>query len=73
MQPPLHLPKAVEPTTALSSSEFDQYTMLARLSDAEAQTKHIDNAMVVDEPAKPVAGSSKHTDDVDIVDGELIY
>ena len=29
--------------------------------------------MVVDEPAKTVADSSKHPDDVDIVDGELIY
>ena len=29
--------------------------------------------MVVNEPAKPVAGSSKHPDDEDIVDGELRY
>ena len=39
----------------------------------EAQAKPLDNAMVVDEPAKPVAGSSKHPDNVDIIDGELIY
>ena len=29
--------------------------------------------MVVDEPVKPVAGSGKHPDDMDIVNGELIY
>ena len=29
--------------------------------------------MVVDEPAKLVAGLSKHPDDMDVVDGELIY
>ena len=28
---------------------------------------------VIDKPAKPVAGSSKHPDDTDIIDGELIY
>ena len=38
----------------------------------EAQSKPLDNAMVVDEPAKPVAGLSKHLDDVDVIDGELI-
>ena len=73
MQPPPHLPNAVELTTALSHGEFDQYTLLNQLSDAEAQAKPLDNAMVIDEPAKPVAGSSKHPDDVAIVDGELIY
>ena len=52
---------------------FNQYPLLNRLSDAEAQAKPLDNAMVVDEPAKPVAGSSKHPNDVDIIDGELIY
>ena len=73
MRPPPHPAKAVEPTTAPSSSEFNQYTLLARLSNAEAQAKPLDNAMVIDEPAKTVAGSSKHPDDVDIVDSELIY
>ena len=34
---------------------------------------NIDDAMVIDEPAKPVAGSSKHPNDVDVIDGELIY
>ena len=29
--------------------------------------------MIVDEPVKPVAGSSKHPDDTDVIDGELIY
>ena len=67
---PLH---AVELTTAPSSGKFDQYTLLARLSDAEAQAKPLDDTMVINEPAKPVAGSSKHPNDVDIVDGELIY
>ena len=32
-----------------------------------------DGAMIVDEPAKPVAGSSKHPDDMVVIDGELIY
>ena len=73
MQPPPHPAKAVELTTALSSGEFDQYTLLTQLSDAEAQTKPLDNAMVIDEPVKPVAGTSKHPNDVDIIDGELIY
>ena len=73
MQPPPCRPKAVEPTTAPSSSEFNQYTLLAQLSDAEAQAKPLDDAMVVDEPAKPVAGSRKHPDDMDIIDSELIY
>ena len=73
MQPPPHPPKAVESTTALLSSEFNQYTLLAWLSDAEAQAKPLDSAMVVNELAKPVVGSSKHPDNVDVVDGELIY
>ena len=73
MRPPPRPPKAVESTTAPSSSEFDQYTLLAQLSDADAQAKPLDDTMVVDEPVKPVAGSSKHPDDVDIIDGELIY
>ena len=73
MQPPPHPPKAVELTTAPSSGEFDQYTLLALLSDAEAQAKPLDDTMVVDEPVKPVAGSSKHPNDMDVLDGELIY
>ena len=72
MRPPPHPLKAVEPTAAPLSGKFNQYTLLARLSDAEAQAKQLDNAMVVDEPAKPVAGSSKHPNDMDIVDGEVI-
>ena len=54
-------------------SAFEQYTLLNQLTEAEAQLKPLDNAMVIDEPAKPVAGSSKHPDNVNIVDGELIY
>ena len=73
MWPPPHPPKAVESTTAPSSSEFNQYTLLVRLSDVKAQAKPLDDAMVVDEPVKPVAGSIKHPDDADVVDGELIY
>ena len=66
--------KAVESTTALLLSTFEQYTLLEQLSDAaKAQTKPIDYAMVINEPAKPVADSSKHPDDADVVDGELIY
>ena len=58
MRPPPHPTKAVEPTTtAPLSGEFNQYTLLTQLSDAEAQAKPLDNAMVVNEPAKPVAGS----------------
>ena len=69
-----HPVKAVESTTAPSSGTFKQYTLLDRLSDAvKVQTKPIDDAMVVNEPAKPVAGSSKHPDNMDIIDGELIY
>ena len=74
MQPPPCPLKAVEPTTALSCSKSDQYTLLNRLSDAaKVQTKPSDDAMVIDEPAKPVAGSSKHPNNMDIIDSELIY
>ena len=34
---------------------------------------HPTDAMVVDEPAKLVAGSSKNPNDADIIDSELIY
>ena len=50
-----------------------EYTLLNWLADVEAWSKPVDDAMVVDEPVKPVAGSSKHPNDVDVVDGELIY
>ena len=74
MQPPPCPVKAVELTTAPSLGTFEQYTLLDRLTDAaKAQTKPIDDAMVVDEPAKPVADSSKHLNNMDVVDGELIY
>ena len=73
-QPPPHPGKAVELTTAPSSGTFKQNTLLDQLSDTvKAQTKPSNNAMIVNEPAKPVAGSSKHPDDMDIIDGELIY
>ena len=59
---------------ALSPSTFEQYTLLDRLSAAGiAKTQPRDDAMIVDEPVKPVAGSSKHPDDTDVIDGELIY
>ena len=73
MRPPPCPPKAVEPTTALSRSKFNQYTLLDQLSDVEAQAKPLDDAMVVNEPVIPVADSSKHPDEVDIIDSELIY
>ena len=73
-RPPPHPVKAVELTTAPSPGTFEQYTLLDRLSDAvKAQTKPSNDAMIVDEPAKPVAGSSKQPDDMNIIDGELIY
>ena len=73
MRPPPRPLKAVESTTAPSPGTFNQYTLLDQLSDVETQAKPLDNAMVINEPAKPVAGSSKHPNDVDVVDGELIY
>ena len=73
-RPPPCSIKTVESTTVSSHGTFEQYTLLDRLSDAaKAQPRPSDNAMIVDEPAKPVAGSSKHPDDMDIIDGELIY
>ena len=73
-RPPPCPVKAVELTTAPSPGTFEQYTLLDRLSDAvKAKTQPQDDAMIVDEPVKPVAGSSKHPDDMDNIDGELIY
>ena len=72
IQPPPHPAKLVEPNTVSLSSAFKQYTLLDWLVDIEMQSKPLDDAMV-DELAKPVAGSSKHPNDVDIIDGELIY
>ena len=73
-QPPPCPAKAVESTTAPSLGTFEQYTLLNQLSDAvKVQTKPIDNTMVVNEPAKPVADSSKHPNDIDVIDSELIY
>ena len=66
--------KVVELTTALSPGTFEQYTLLDQLSDtAKVKTQPHEDAMIVDEPVKPVAGSSKHPDNTDIIDGELIY
>ena len=73
MRPPPCPLKAVELNTASSSGEFNQYTLLTWLTDAEAQSKPLDDTMVINELAKPVAGSSKHPDNEDIVDGELRY
>ena len=73
-QPPPRSVKTVESTTVLSHSTFEQYTLLNQLSDAaKAQTRPSNDTMIIDEPAKPVAGSSKHPDNTDIIDGELIY
>ena len=66
--------KAVESTTALSHGTFKQYTLLDRLSDAvKVKTKPSNDTMIVNEPVKPVAGSSKHPNDTDVIDSELIY
>ena len=73
MQPPPCPAKVVERNSASLSSSFKQYTLLNQLADAEAQPKPLDDAMVIDKPAKPVAGSSKHPNNVNIIDGELIY
>ena len=59
------------PNIASSSSAFDQYTLLDRLTEA-AQSTSMGNAMVINELAKPVAGLSKHADETDIMDGDLI-
>ena len=73
-RPPPCPVKAVESTTALSPGTFEQYTLVDRLSDAvKVQTKPSNDAMIIDEPVKPVAGSSKHPNDTDIINGELIY
>ena len=63
----------MELNTALLSSAFEQYTLLNQLIVVEMQSKPLDDAMVIDEPAKLVAGSSKHPNDIDVVNGELIY
>ena len=66
MQPPPCPTKVVEPNTASLRSAFKQYTLLDQLAEVEAQSKPLDNAIIIDEPAKPVAGSSKHPDIVDV-------
>ena len=61
-------------TTSPLPGTFEQYTLLDRLSDAQiAKTQPRNNAMIIDEPVKLVAGSSKHPDDTDVIDSELIY
>ena len=69
-RPPPCPAKVAEPNTVSLSSSFKQYTLFGRLADAEAQSKPLDNAMVIDKPAKLVAGSSKHPD---VIDSKLIY
>ena len=65
MQPPPCPAKVVDLNTTSSSGTFEQYTLLDQLSDAEMQSKPADDAMVANEPAKPVASSSKHPNNVD--------
>ena len=61
-------------TTVPSPSTFEQYTLLDQLSDAaKVKTQPHNDTMIIDEPVKPVAGSSKHPNDTDVIDGELIY
>ena len=56
-QPPPRPIRAVESTTAPSPGTFEQYTLLNWLSDAaKAKTQPRDDAMIVNEPVKPVAG-----------------
>ena len=62
MRPPPGPAKVVELNTMSSSSAFEQYTLLNQLADMEAWSKPLDNAMIINEPVKPVAGSSKHPD-----------
>ena len=73
MWPPPCPAKVGEPNTASSSSAFEQYTLLNPLAETEVQSKQVDDAMVIDEPVKPVAGWGQHPNDVTVVDGELIY
>ena len=73
-RPPPHSVKTVESTTVPLHGTFEQYTLLDQLPHtAKAQTRPSNDTMIVDEPVKPVAGSSKHPDDMDVIDGELIY
>ena len=66
-RPPPRPIKAVESTTAPSPSTFKQYTLLNWLSDtAKAKTQPRDDAMIINEPVKPVAGSSKHPDNTTV-------
>ena len=52
----------------LSKPHIDQ------LSDAaKAKTQPHNDTMIINEPVKPVAGSSKHPDNRDVIDSELIY
>ena len=55
---------------ASSNSVFKQYTLLNRVTEAEAQLTSTGDDMIINEPAKPVAGLSKHPN---VVDGKLIY
>ena len=80
-----HNYKAVNATTSTSFQSSGTYcyligwyikqtTLLNRLTEAEAQLASTNNDMVVDEPVKPVAGSSKHPDDQEfIAESELLY
>ena len=74
MQLPPCPTKVVAPTAASSSSIFEQTTLLDRLTETEVQLASTNDNIVIDEPVKPVAGSSKHPDDQEfVVDGELLY
>ena len=58
----------------MSHCIFEQTTLLDRLTEAEVQLASTNDNIVIDEPVKPVAGSSKHPDDQEfVVDGELLY
>ena len=65
---PLPCPaKVVAPNTASSSSVVEEYTLLDRLTEAEPQSTSMGNAMVINKPAKPIAGLSKHRQQINIL------
>ena len=70
MQLPPCPAKVVTPNTASSSSVFKQYILLNKLTEAEAQLTSTGDVMIINKPAKPIAGPSKH---LDIMDSKLIY
>ena len=72
MQLPPHPTKVAAPTATSSSSTLKQQPLLDRLTKSWLTLN--DNDMVVDDPAKPAAGWSKHPDDPEfITNSDLLY